>query len=156
MADIENMQYDSLLIRFKDILKHNNLKYTKQREVVLKTLYNNHKHFTPEKLYLYIKKNHAKLNVGIATIYRTLNLLEESGIATSLSFGSAGKKYELANKPHHDHLICTICGEIVEFENSEIEFMQEEIAFKNGFHLTAHTMQLYGICKNCQHENVNL
>ncbi len=153
MADIENMEYDSLLIRFKDLLKHNNLKYTKQREVVLKTLYNNHQHFTPENLYLFIKEKYPKLNVGIATIYRTLNLLEESGIATSISFGSAGKKFELANKPHHDHLICKCCGLIVEFENSQIESKQEEIAQKNGFKLTGHMMQLYGICTTCQSSN---
>lgn len=153
MADIENMRYDSLLARFKDILKHNNLKFTKQREVVLKTLYNNDEHFTPENLYLFIKKKYPKLNVGIATIYRTLNLLEESNIATSISFGSAGKKFELANKPHHDHIICKNCGLIIEFENSEIERKQEEIAEKNNFKLTGHLMQLYGICKSCQEKN---
>lgn len=150
MSDIENMEYDSLLVRFKDILKHNNLKYTKQREVVLKTLYNNDEHFTPESLYLLIKENYPELNVGIATIYRTLNLLEDSNIATSISFGSAGKKYELANKPHHDHLICKSCGDIVEFEDNCIEEKQKEIAEQNGFKLTGHLMQLYGICKKCQ------
>jgi Fur family ferric uptake transcriptional regulator len=151
MADIENMEYDSLLIRFKDLLKHNNLKYTKQREVVLKTLYNNDdEHFTPENLYLYIKEKYPKLNVGIATIYRTLNLLEESNIATSISFGSAGKKFELGNKPHHDHLICKNCGLIVEFQDEQIEKKQEEIAYKNGFKMTGHMMQLYGICEKCQ------
>ncbi|DAB31378.1 MAG TPA: transcriptional repressor [Sulfurospirillum sp. UBA11407] len=155
MSNIENIEYDSLLIRFKDLLKHNNLKFTKQREVVLKTLYNNDEHFTPESLYLLIKETYPELNVGIATVYRTLNLLEESSIVTSISFGSAGKKYELANKPHHDHLICKCCGLIVEFENGDIETKQEEIASKNGFKLTSHLMQLYGICENCQKSRKN-
>ena len=155
MSNIENIEYDSLLIRFKDLLKHNNLKFTKQREVVLKTLYNNDEHFTPESLYLLIKEIYPELNVGIATVYRTLNLLEESSIVTSISFGSAGKKYELANKPHHDHLICKCCGLIVEFENGDIETKQEEIASKNGFKLTSHLMQLYGICENCQKSRKN-
>jgi Fur family ferric uptake transcriptional regulator len=155
MSNIENIEYDSLLIRFKDLLKHNNLKFTKQREVVLKTLYNNDEHFTPESLYLLIKETYPELNVGIATVYRTLNLLEESSIVTSISFGSAGKKYELANKPHHDHLICKCCGLIVEFENDDIETKQEEIASKNGFKLTSHLMQLYGICENCQKSRKN-
>ena len=152
MANIENMEYDSLLVRFKDILKQNNLKFTKQREVVLKTMYNNDEHFSPESLYMLVKQTNPELNVGIATVYRTLNLLEESDIVTSLSFGASGKKYELGNKPHHDHMICKICEKIIEFENNEIEKKQEEIAKQYGFKLTSHLMQLYGICKNCQKE----
>ena len=150
MADIENMEYDSLLIRFKDILKHNSLKFTKQREVVLKTMYNNDEHFSPESLYMLIKESYPELNVGIATVYRTLNLLEDSDMVTSLSFGSSGKKFELGNKPHHDHMICKMCDEIIEFEDSAIEKRQEEIASKYGFKLTSHLMQLYGICQKCQ------
>lgn len=153
MADIENMEYDSLLVRFKDILKHNNLKFTKQREVVLKTMYNNDDHFSPESLYMLLKDSYPELNVGIATVYRTLNLLEDSDMVTSLSFGSSGKKFELGNKPHHDHMICKICDEIIEFEDDKIEHRQEEIANKYGFKLTSHMMQLYGICKNCQKNN---
>lgn len=150
MANIENVEYDSLLVKFKELLKLNSLKFTKQREIVLKTLYNYDEHFTPESLYLLVKENQPSLNVGIATIYRTLNLLEESQMVTSISFGSAGKKYELANKPHHDHLICKSCGEIVEFEDNNIEKRQQDIAKANGFKLTSHLMQLYGICKKCQ------
>lgn len=150
MADIENMEYDCLLERFKEILKHNGLKFTKQREAVLKTLYNSDEHFSPESLYMKIKKNNPDLNVGIATVYRTLNLLEESDIATSISFGAAGKKFELANKPHHDHMICKTCGTIIEFEDEAIESRQESIANMHGFKLTNHLMQLYGICNKCQ------
>jgi Fur family ferric uptake transcriptional regulator len=147
---IENMEYDTLLDRFKDVLKNNNLKFTKQREVVLKTLYNHHEHFTPEHLYLLIKEKYGALNVGIATVYRTLNLLEESEMVTSISFGAQGKRFELATKPHHDHMICRSCGAITEFEDSVIEKRQEAIAKENGFKLTNHLMQLYGICKNCK------
>ncbi len=142
--------YDELLEQFKDLLKANSLKFTTQREIVLKTLYENDEHFTPEGLYLLIKEKYPDVKAGIATIYRTLNLLEESAIATSISFGSAGKKFELGVKPHHDHMICEKCGKIVEFENSEIEKKQLEIAKKFGFKLTGHLMQLYGICKDCQ------
>ena len=150
MTDIENLEYDSLLIKFKNILKQNNLKFTKQREVVLKTMYNNSDHFSPESLYMLIKKNHPELNVGIATVYRTLNLLENSNMVTSLSFGSSGKKFELSNRPHHDHMICKICDDIIEFEDEEIEKRQEEVANRYGFKLTSHIMRLYGICKKCQ------
>jgi len=150
MQSIENLSYEELLNRFKTLLKTNNLKYTTQREAILKTLYDHPDHFTPENLYILVKKNYPELNTGITTVYRTLNLLEENNIATSISFGSAGKKFELGNKPHHDHLICEKCGDIVEFENQEIEKLQEKIAKMHDFKLTNHLMQLYGICKKCQ------
>ncbi|MDR2080772.1 MAG: transcriptional repressor [Campylobacteraceae bacterium] len=150
MKKLENIEYDALLANFKDILKRNGLKFTLQREVILKTLYSNNGHFTPDALYLMIKEKYPDLNVGIATVYRTLNVLEESDIVTSLSFGSQGKKFELGNKPHHDHIICKNCGQIVEFEDKSIEKLQEKIAKNNNFKLTGHLMQLYGICNNCQ------
>ena len=151
---IENIEYDALLERFKRVLRDNGLKYTKQREVLLQTLYNNNEHFTPEQLYLYIKERHPGLNVGIATVYSSLNLLEESGMVTSISFGAQGKKFELANKPHHDHIICRHCGVIVEFEDQVIEKRQLTIAKDNGFKLTGHIMQLYGVCSECNKQKI--
>lgn len=151
---IENMEYDVLLEQFKKILKESGLKYTRQREVVLKILYHSDIHYTPEALYLEVKKREPDLNIGIATVYRTLNLLEESEMVTSISFGAAGKKFELANKPHHDHLICKNCGKIVEFENSIVERQQALIAKEHKFKLTGHLMQLYGICETCAQSKV--
>ncbi|WP_236860800.1 Fur family transcriptional regulator [Campylobacter porcelli] len=151
---IENIEYDALLERFKRVLRDNGLKYTKQREVLLQTLYNNSEHFTPEQLYLHIKERYPDLNVGIATVYRSLNLLEESGMVTSISFGAQGKKFELANKPHHDHMICRQCGVIVEFEDQVIEKRQLAIAKDNGFKLTGHIMQLYGVCSECSKQKI--
>ena len=150
MDNLENLDYKDLLERFKTLLKSNNLKFTSQREAILRTLYDNPDHFTPENLYLLVKEKYPNANVGITTVYRTLNLLEENHIATSISFGSQGKKFELRNKPHHDHLICEKCGNIIEFENDEIEQLQEEIAKMHDFKLTNHLMQLYGFCKSCQ------
>lgn len=146
---IENLEFDAILEEFREILRKNKLKYTKQREAVIKMLYNNDHHFTPEELYLQIRDEQPELNIGIATVYRTLNLLEDSGMVTSISFGTQGKKFELATKPHHDHLICKNCGKIVEFEDTSVEKKQVEIAKKNGFTLTGHLMQLYGLCKDC-------
>jgi len=148
--DLATMEYDELLAEFRIILKSNKLKFTSQREAILQTLYNHPQHFTSENLYLLVKKNYAKLNIGIATVYRTLSLLEENGLVSSISLGTQGKKFEIANKPHHDHLICEGCGEIIEFENPKIEQLQEKVAKENGFLLTNHLMQLYGICKTCQ------
>ena len=147
------LEYDALLERFKLILKKNALKFTIQREVILKTLYDSDEHLSPEALHRLIQENYPELKIGIATVYRTLSLLEDSDIVTSLSFGTQGKKYELGAKEHHDHMICTECGDITEFVDEEIEKRQEKIAKEFGFVMKDHSMQIYGICKKCQEKN---
>lgn len=142
--------YPILLEKFQTLLKENSLKFTKQRELVLKFLYENDGHFTPEDIYTLLKEQHPEVNIGIATVYRTLTLLETSQIASSISFGVQGKKYELGLKKHHDHLICTECGAIIEFFDESIENKQEEIAKKFNFLMTDHTMKIIGLCENCQ------
>ena len=138
--DVNNLEFENLLAKFRILLKDNGLKYTFQREALLRTLYNE------------IKKQYPGINIGIATVYRSLNLLEDAGIATSISFGIQGKKYELAIKPHHDHIICKKCGKIAEFEDQSIEKKQLTIAKEKGFSLTGHVMQLYGICSDCENK----
>ncbi|MBD3789349.1 MAG: transcriptional repressor [Campylobacterales bacterium] len=142
--------YPILLEQFKTLLKDNALKFTKQRELILKFLYENHGHYTPEEIYMLLKQAHPDVNIGIATVYRTLTLLEESGIVSSISFGVQGKKYELGIKKHHDHLICTSCGKIIEFFDETIENQQEKIARAFNFKMTDHAMKIVGICEMCQ------
>ncbi len=142
--------YPLLLKKFQSLLKENTLKFTKQRELVLKFLYDNDGHFTPEDIYTLLKQENPDINIGIATVYRTLALLETSQIASSISFGVQGKKYELGLKKHHDHLICTKCGEIIEFFDDVIEERQEAIAKKFNFKMTDHTMKIVGLCEKCQ------
>jgi len=144
------IEYDQLLSDFKLLLKKNNLKFTIQREVILETLYNSDEHLTPEGLHHLIQDKQPDLKTGIATVYRTLALLEESNVVTSLSFGAQGKKYELGAKEHHDHLICTECGDITEFVDIEIEERQHSITKALGFKMNDHSMQIYGICSKCQ------
>jgi Fur family ferric uptake transcriptional regulator len=149
-----NSKYEKLLDEFKNILKKTGLKFTKQREIIFSTLYKNPNHLTAEDLYLVIKKQYPELNIGIATVYRTLAMLEENGLISSIQLNN-GKKFEIL-KSHHDHLICTSCGRIVEFHNDEIEKLQEKVASESGFKLTNHIMQLYGLCEECQKKEKNL
>jgi len=144
------IEYPLLLEKFQALLKENTLKFTKQRELVLKFLYEHDGHYTPEDIYTQLKLENPDINIGIATVYRTLSLLETSHIASSISFGVQGKKYELGLKKHHDHLICTKCGEIIEFFDKIIEEKQEEIAKKFNFQMTDHTMKIVGLCEKCQ------
>lgn len=147
------ISYAELLENFICLLKEKKLKFTKQRELILKVLYENEGHFSPETLYRMILSEQPELKVGIATVYRTLSLLEDAGLAESISFGKDGKIYELGIKKHHDHLICTSCGKIIEFVDEVIEKKQEEIATKYQFKMTDHSMKILGLCSTCQTPN---
>ncbi len=144
------ISYEKVLNNFKNLLKSNNLKYTKQRELILKIIYENDGHFTPEDIYNLIKTYYPEVKLGIATVYRTLTLLEDAHIVSSISFGTQGKKYEFGLTEHHDHLVCLKCGNIAEFFDEIIEKQQEEIARKFNFKMTNHIMKITGICQACQ------
>jgi len=90
--EANNMTYDEVLQNFKKLLKSNRLKYTKQRELIVEIIYNNRGHFTPEDIYNLIKERYPEVKLGIATVYRTLTLLEDANIVSSISFGTQGKK----------------------------------------------------------------
>lgn len=141
---------DEVIDELRKIVKQKGLKYTEQREVVLNILIRAEGHLTAEEVYNLIKTKKPDSNIGIATVYRALGFLEEINLITSITFGTDGKKYESNTKEHHDHLICTSCGKIVEFMDEEIEKRQDRIAKKNKFKITSHSMQIYGICELCQ------
>lgn len=141
---------EEVIEELKKIVKQKGLKYTEQREIVLKILMHAQEHLTAEEIYNLIKKNEPDSNIGIATVYRALSFLEEVDLIASINFGTEGKKYESNNKEHHDHLICTSCGKIVEFVDDEIEKRQNKVAKANHFKILSHSMQLYGVCQECQ------
>jgi len=140
---------EEIIEELKKIVKQKGLKYTEQREIVLNVLINATEHLSAEEVYNDIKKTHLESNIGIATVYRALSFLEEVNLITSIAFGADGKKYESNAKSHHDHLICTSCGKIIEFMDNEIEKRQDKIAKKNNFKILNHSMQLYGTCEDC-------
>jgi Fur family transcriptional regulator, ferric uptake regulator len=146
---IENSN-EEIIDELKKIVKQKGLKYTEQREIVLSVLLHAKEHLSAEEVYNEIKREHQDSNIGIATVYRALSFLEEVDLIASITFGTDGKKYESNAKSHHDHLICTSCGKIIEFMDDEIEKRQEKIAKKNKFKITSHSMQLYGTCETCQ------
>ncbi len=136
------------LEELKTIVKKRGLKYSAQREQILKVLFNAKNHLTPEEIYQEVKKENS--SIGLATVYRTLSFLEREEMVSSISFGSEGKKYELNRGEHHDHMICIKCGKIIEFFDEELEQLQEEIAQRASFKLITHQMNMYGICNECQ------
>lgn len=133
------------------ISKHH-LKATKERSAVLRAFMEAERHITAEDLYRFMKD--AGSSIGLATIYRTLNLFCASGLAEQRQFGDGQARYELVyNVKHHDHLICKQCKKITEFENNEIEELQKRVAEKNNFTIFTHKLELYGICRACAEGN---
>ena len=129
------------------ISKHH-LKVTKERSAILRAFLDSDRHMPAEELYRRMKDEGS--SVGLATIYRTLSLFCESGLAEQRQFGDGQARYELVyNVKHHDHLICQGCSRIIEFQNEEIEALQEKVAKKNNFKIFSHKLELYGLCSKC-------
>jgi Fur family ferric uptake transcriptional regulator len=125
------------------------LRSTRQREVILDIFLSTHEHLSIEELYLKVRGSNP--GIGQATVYRTLKLFVEAGLARELTLSDGHTRYEhqMAGE-HHDHLVCLKCNAIIEFEDETIERLQKEIAERHGFKLITHKMQLCGICPNCR------
>ena len=145
---------DNVRRRLGEHMRSNGLKITRQRGVILEEFIRLGKHVGVEELLAAVRRGTP--GVGHATIYRTMKLFVEAGIAEERRFSSGVTLYEprLGGEHHHDHLICTVCGRIIEFENDEIERLQEEVASNAGFRLTTHKMELYGVCSQMEQEGV--
>ena len=126
-------------------LAKKHLKQTKQRQAIVQLFLELKTHVSAEALRAAAQD--AGLDVGLATIYRTLNLLAEAGLAEQKQFGDGHFVYEIVRPgAHHDHLICLDCGKVLEFENAEIERLQEKVAALHEFRLTSHRLDLFGHC----------
>jgi Fur family ferric uptake transcriptional regulator len=139
--------------RFKVFLKEKGLKFTRQRDFITTEFLKSEEHVTAEDLYRKIIRK--KPDIGFTTVYRTLKLLDQSGLATERVFADNLTRYEpLSAEDHHDHLICLDCGSITEFENSKIERLQERVADEFGFYTVLHKMELYGHCRKCRSSKI--
>jgi Fur family transcriptional regulator, ferric uptake regulator len=134
---------------FNDFAASKGLRSTRQRDIILEVFLSTHQHISVEELYLKIKASNP--GVGHATVYRTLKLFVESGLAREILLHDGQTRYEhvIVGK-HHDHLVCTNCNSIIEFEDATIEKLQEEIAARHGFQIKNHKMEIYGFCAACK------
>ena len=134
---------------FRSYINRKGLKNTPQRLRIVEVFLKAGGHLTTEELYVRIKL--ADSSIGQATVYRTMKLLCDSGIAKEVHFDDAAARYEpIFGEKHHDHLICESCGSHIEVVDEEIERLQERLAKRHGYQLTAHRMSLYGICGRCR------
>ena len=139
--------------RLETYMLKKKLRSTAQRRLIVDTFFGGSAHVTIEDLLGEVRT--IDRGIGYATVYRTLKLLAESGVASEHHFGDGLSRYELADgdDDHHDHLICTTCGSITEFEEPRIERLQEGVASKHGFRVTSHKHEMYGVCAACQKRN---
>jgi Fur family ferric uptake transcriptional regulator len=139
---------DELKNRWTDYLSEQGLNTTQQRELIVDQFLRCHDHVSIDELLARVRKRNRK--VGYATVYRTLKLLVEAGLALQRQFGEGQARFEVAGE-HHDHLICAKCGLILEFEDDQIERLQDEIAQRLGnFKVIRHRHELYALCPKAQ------
>ncbi len=134
---------------FHDHLKKVGLKRTGQRDTILRTFLDTRDHLSTDELYRLVKKKNSR--IGFTTVYRTLKLLAESGLASEVAFNDGISRYERQyQRRSHHHMVCAECGSSVEFFSPDIERTAQEIGRKNRYLPTGHIFQIYGICEKCQ------
>ncbi len=144
---MENEKAD-IVSQFSKFLKLHGQRITSQRLKILDAFLATRDHVSMEELYLIIREKDK--SIGQVTVYRTLKLLCEAGIANTVNFDDGMVRYEPVGQHHHDHLVCTKCGKKIEFVNNNIEALQEEVCRMHDFRPTSHHMILYGVCKDCR------
>ncbi len=134
---------------FLNHIQKKGLKRTAQRDLILDVFLRTERHLSNEDLYRLVQEEDA--SVGQTTVYRTLKLLTEAGLAREVRFGDGRTHYEHNYKhEHHDHMICSECGKIIEFYSAELEALQDAMAAKHRFEISQHLLRIIGICAECR------
>jgi Fur family transcriptional regulator, ferric uptake regulator len=146
------MNVDLAKDNFTTYLKSGSYRITHERFVVLDAALRCEGHFDADELLFQLKTNGQK--VSRATVYNTLDLLQNCGLLSKYRFGENHSRYEKAfGRPHHDHLICLQCGNIIEFVDDKIVKIQEEVCIEKKFAAQSSTLQIFGVCSKCQQLN---
>lgn len=126
-------------------MRERGLRWTNQRRLIARVALRHHVHFSADELLALCRREDRA--VSRATVYRTLAMLEEAGFVEGLDLGPGGKRYEhTLGHAHHDHMVCTACGAIIEFVDPALERRQDAVARKHGFAIHSHSLRLYGVC----------
>lgn len=136
----------------KEMLREEGYKLTTQRQAILHAIVENKdKHLSPEEIYNIVRLKHQ--DIGIATVYRTLQLLEKFNIVYRVNFDDGYNRYELnydSENHHHHHLICLKCGKVIEVKLDLLETLENQIENENGFKIVDHNVKFFGYCDYCQ------
>ena len=134
--------------RFEAYLRSRKLKLTGERMDILAAIFQKNSHFDAEELHAELKQQGQ--DISRATVYRTLDLLVQCGLVRKSSLGSTHANYEAAHEnEHHDHLICLNCNKVIEFYRPDLETLQEVICKEQNFKPLHHSLQIFGLCKDC-------
>ena len=134
---------------FHQHLKKVGLKHTEQRDTILRTFLETRDHLSTEELTRLVRRKDP--GIGATTVYRTLKLLADCGLASAVAFHDGIARYEHQyNRRSHHHMVCTECGASVEFFSPEVRRLEQEIGRKHRFATTRHTFQIYGVCEECR------
>lgn len=132
-----------------EFLARKNLRHSAQRERVLEEFLAVERHMTAEELYDILKRKNPE--IGCATVYRSMKIFSQCGLAREVKLGNRKSSYEhVYHHKHHDHLICLKCGKMVEFSEPTIEKFQQRVAGKYGFEIEDHSLAIYGVCRDCK------
>jgi len=135
---------------FRQYLKNNGLLHSKPREQILETFMKAKSHLTIDDLYNAVRKKNPK--IGLATVYRTMRVICDCGLARELDFGDGARRFEHKyRRQHHYHLVCIKCGRVIDAASGEIENLQKKLAKQHNFAPTKDTMKIFGICSKCKH-----
>ena len=131
-------------------LRQHNYKLTPQRRVVIKAIASKLEHLTPGAIYEKVHQHHP--DIGLVTIYRTIEILAKLKLICELRAGSSCRSYTISAPGHHHHLICSNCGKVVEFTGCELGKVQQSLAEETGFRIDGHLLEYTGLCQACQKE----
>jgi len=153
MARLASGEAAALLERFRRYLRDHRQPVTRQRDQVANAVFLSNEHVSVDDISSALRERREP--VGIATVYRTLELLVQSGLVRAHDFGEGFKRYEATPaQAHHEHLICTRCGKVVEFTNQPLERMLPIIADEHAFQLQRHRVEIYGVCRDCRRKEL--
>lgn len=137
------------LEQFRTYLRQHNLPVTQQRLAIAGVVFASDRHLSVEEVATDVEAQGE--NAGTATIYRTLDLLVKSGLVVERDFGEGFRRFEPSRGiPHHEHLLCTVCGRVDEFRDERLERMTTLIAESHGYSRQRHRLVIYGVCTECQ------
>lgn len=153
MAHLARGEATALLDRFRRYLRDHHQPVTRQRDLVAQAVFLSDEHQSVEEIRRKLRERGDR--VGTATVYRTLELLVQSGLVRGHDFGEGFRRYEpMPAQAHHEHLICERCGRVVEFTNERLERMLPIIADEHGFQHQRHRVEIHGVCRDCRRQEL--
>ena len=130
-------------------MRDRGMRWTNQRMLITEVALHTHAHFSADELLAMCQERDA--GVSRATVYRTLSMLESAGFVEGLDTGEGRRLFEhVLGHCHHDHMVCTTCGKIIEFRDQELEKRQEHAARSKDFEIHSHSLKLFGLCRACR------